>query len=439
MLSLVKKFLQTHSLEKKPVLLAFSGGTDSMLLLHLLLECKEEFELDIHLAHVDHGWREQSTYEAKGLANLAESKGLIFHLKKLENKEDKNLEEKARIQRMAFFKELYQKYDYQAVIFAHHGQDLAETVLKRVFEGAHLPFMGGMDFVSVYENMLIWRPLLEVSKKQITNANEKLSLNPIIDATNFDTKFLRAKMRQKILPSLADLFGKEIQQNLITLSQRANELHAYFDKKIEKALENVKVGTLGVFIDFEKHPLEKLEKTFLIQKLAKKQNITLPRSSLDLIVSSIEEKKTVQVPCVNGEIRVEKSLLFLLHPLFFQRQAHIKLALGKSRIGPFDVQVTEGDKETVSSNWLDLFLGKATLIIPKGEYVMNYPSHGDIFRGKSLKSFFYKHKVPSFLRFSMPVICNSLEVVGEFLSGQKKEIEGSSFWKVQLQLTDIVN
>ena len=83
----VRDFLEQRLTSTGPLLVGFSGGPDSLALVLALIECKRLFPMEIHLAHVDHGWREESGKEAEGLKILAENFGLTFHLKVLIEKD----------------------------------------------------------------------------------------------------------------------------------------------------------------------------------------------------------------------------------------------------------------------------------------------------------------------------------------------------------------
>lgn len=227
----VKKFIDARCDAKcdRPILLAYSGGPDSKALLYGLLEAG----IKPHLAHVDHGWREESRAEAELLQKEAESHNLPFHTIRLTHLPDKNLEDYGREARLQFFRTLFDQIPFQALLLAHHSDDLAETALKRIFEGAHLPFLGGMTPTCELMGMAVWRPLLGVRKKEILHFLETKTLKGFYDKTNDDPKFLRTRLRQTMLPDLTASFGKEIVPNLALLSERAYELKEYLDRKVE--------------------------------------------------------------------------------------------------------------------------------------------------------------------------------------------------------------
>ena len=113
-------FLSKHSHPHKsdPFILGLSGGADSLSLFYALLACKIPFII----AHIDHGWREQSENEAKQLSQLAIAHNIPFYLKKLDPRQIQgNLESGCRKERYLFFKELCKETGAQGVILGHHA------------------------------------------------------------------------------------------------------------------------------------------------------------------------------------------------------------------------------------------------------------------------------------------------------------------------------
>lgn len=258
----VERFLKAHVACDKPLLLAFSGGPDSTALYHVLMELNVEFAV----AHVDHGWRKESAEQAEQLRRQV---SVPFHLMTLDPSSIKgNLEEQCREQRLHFFETLVKNNGYHAVLMGHHADDLAETVLKRLFEGATFTQLGGMQEASLFHGMLIWRPLLSVPKRAILAYCEKNGLRCIDDGTNRDPKYLRARMRESILPFLTESFGKEIAKPLARLQSQAFELKDYLDARVEGLLQKRKKTEDGWELNLNDltHPVEikHLLKQFLI-------------------------------------------------------------------------------------------------------------------------------------------------------------------------------
>ncbi|MES2121238.1 MAG: tRNA lysidine(34) synthetase TilS [Chlamydiota bacterium] len=282
----MRTFLGAKLERGRPVLVGYSGGPDSQALLHLLLECRRFFPIDIHVAHVDHGWREESVREAEQLREDVLKMGLQFHVKSLSMNDfsEGNLEEQGRRHRLRFFSSLYQEHHCQALFLGHQAEDLAEGVLKRIFEGAHLSALGGLSSDTCLEGMRIWRPLLSIRKADLVAWLERRDLSFIDDPTNYSSQFLRGRMRREMLPQLAQSFGKEIVGNLCSLSQQSHEVKAHFAELNQPILSKVQEGNL----DLSAHPpLPVLQIKYLIKELFFAEGITVSRQIMEGIAEAL--------------------------------------------------------------------------------------------------------------------------------------------------------
>lgn len=280
----VKQFLESRHREGRPVLLGFSGGPDSLALLHLLSECRRFVPLDLHVAHVDHGWRRESSSEAE---RLEKEVNFPFYLHRLEGS-DKS-EDGARKERLAFFSRLYTNLQCQALLLGHHRDDQAETVLKRVLEGAHFLSLGGICPVTTVNGMTVWRPLLNLSKQEIMVWVEKRGLKPLIDPANTDPRYLRSRMRIEIFPELAKRFGKEIGGNLHRLGQTAQELKEYLDKKTVRYFQQIQRDKEEIWIDLNPfYPFEKIEVKAFLKKLSDQEGLSFSHEALETLFGLLD-------------------------------------------------------------------------------------------------------------------------------------------------------
>ena len=135
-------FFEKYIDTSRPVLLGLSGGADSMCLFHLLLQWNK---VQVHIVHIDHGWRKESLSESKILEALAGKHKLEFFQKRLDPIRYKgNLENESRKERYAFFSKVAEETNAQGILLGHHADDVQETVLKRVLEGAKLTSLATM-------------------------------------------------------------------------------------------------------------------------------------------------------------------------------------------------------------------------------------------------------------------------------------------------------
>ena len=187
------------------VIVGFSGGPDSLFLLLLLVHLKEHYNLTIIAAHLDHGWRTTSHEDKDFCKNTAEKLGVPFvsahasHLT-LQRKANGSLEETGRYLRRQFFEETAKVYGAQAIALAHHRDDQHETFFIRLLRGAGVTGLSGMW----PQQGLYIRPLLTLSKHAIVNYLDAHNYNYLTDPTNQSDLFLRNKIRNSVLPTLAN-------------------------------------------------------------------------------------------------------------------------------------------------------------------------------------------------------------------------------------------
>lgn len=424
--SAVFSFLRDRYKKDMSVLLGFSGGPDSLALLHALLEFRQECPLRLALAHIDHGWRVESGDEANQIASMAERLGLPLHTKKLSCSSMKgNLEAMCREERLKFFAHLCREHAYEAVLLGHHGDDQAETVLKRLLEGSSVAGLGGIRHESHHNGLKVWRPLLSVTKKQILGWLQQKGVEGFNDKTNEDPKYLRARMRVQGIPFLTDMFGKEISGNLRHIGNESAEIREYLDEKVAHYLSNITEGPWGYLLDLSHTlPESKLELKHLIRRYCEMGGMLISREALGQSVEYVM-KGSANKQFISGN-REEKRILYI-----DRRRLFLLTSTGsgcwKMSIVPF-----EGERNTISSDWRHIWGGFGEVVLPIGKYYLSDPKT----RSTSLDKWWTGHKVPSFLRYFAPVVSDEQGVVHEFLTGKVKKlpVDSTQFVKIKIEL-----
>lgn len=191
--------LNEYIKENEIVVVALSGGPDSMALVKLLLELNKNIK--IIACHVNHGLRKESDIEEIFVKNFCIQNNIIFeYLKIKEYTNNKFTEAEARKKRYDFFEEIVNKYQAKYLLTAHHGDDLIETILMRIVRGSTLKGYSGINLITKKDNYLIYRPLIYTTKKEIMNYLDSKGVKYVIDNTNTDTHYTRNRYRANILP-----------------------------------------------------------------------------------------------------------------------------------------------------------------------------------------------------------------------------------------------
>jgi tRNA(Ile)-lysidine synthase len=435
----VNNFLAEHCDFSKPVLLALSGGPDSLALLYLLKKYQIENSLVFAIAHVNHGWRLESNQEAAQLEKLANELKIPFHSKNLNPKELKgNLEEASRLERLRFFHELCLKHGFQAVLLGHHADDQAETVLKRILEGAGLARLSSLLPVNRVEGVILWRPLLKATKMEIESWLCAQSIRPFYDSTNLDSRFLRGRMRTRIIPELSKEFGKEITSGLCHIASEAQELRNYLNERIKPYLEHIERHAYGVLLDLSKNcPDNQFELKALLHELFSQEGVCLNRELTQTLCELIYSRKADRELIVDGlSIQVDRGRLFIMRrceEAVFGKHA---LELGTFQSGPWKVIVKKVESSILDrrEGWKAVWNGHIETVLPMNDYQLGKVQMNACYPGQSsISKWWNDHKIPAFLRRQVPVVWLDGKIYHEFLSERPKAMEqGGSFLHVTL-------
>jgi tRNA(Ile)-lysidine synthase len=180
-----------------PVLVAVSGGPDSVALLDLLVQSRDVHGLDLIVAHLDHGIHPESARVTQQVQALAESYQLPVHIGQLALGPDAG-ETEARAERYAWLETLRSRLGAGVILTAHHADDQVETVLMRVLGGSGPAGLAGMATV----RGAVVRPLLLFRRAELIRHLEETGLQSWHDPANADHRHLRSWLRGELLPML---------------------------------------------------------------------------------------------------------------------------------------------------------------------------------------------------------------------------------------------
>ncbi len=219
------------------IVIATSGGPDSMALLYLTMQVKKNIK--IICAHVNHNTgRVGQNEEQEYVKNFCKKNNVIFETMKIENYSDDNFENEARNKRYEYFDKVIKKYEAKYLLTAHHGDDLMETILMRIVRGSSLKGYAGFMKETQKKSYKVIRPLIEVTKDDILKYNEQNQIKYFIDKTNYDENYTRNRYRKNILPKLKEE-DKNVHLKFYKFSKILNEYNNYIDKEVENKLKKI--------------------------------------------------------------------------------------------------------------------------------------------------------------------------------------------------------
>ncbi len=224
------------------VLIAVSGGADSIALLHFLLSISDKFSLKIGIAHLNHMIRgKEAERDEAFVGDIAKTLSLPFYLKRKDivayHKEKKmSLEEAGREIRYNFFDHIAETEEFNKIALAHHKDDNAELILMNLLKGTGRLGISGIPPI---RNGKYIRPFINIEKKDILNYIKSKNLSFIEDSSNNDNKFLRNRIRNNLIPLLKRSYNPNITTSLTNFSSIIFEENEWIDKNIDSTFKDL--------------------------------------------------------------------------------------------------------------------------------------------------------------------------------------------------------
>ena len=218
------------------VVVAVSGGPDSLALLSVLREILPAIPLHLTVAHFDHGWRADSKDDRDFVASVAAQWGFDFHVGAA-TEATARTEDAARSARYAFLRQVAAVTNSTAIALGHTQDDQVETLLLHLLRGSG---SRGLSAMRRREGDLA-RPLLDISRRDIEAYLMRLHLTPRRDPSNDDPRFTRNRLRQQLLPAI-DAFDPSARELLARTADILGEEDRYFDDQIAQLPDGISVN-----------------------------------------------------------------------------------------------------------------------------------------------------------------------------------------------------
>ncbi|MGN1378811.1 MAG: tRNA lysidine(34) synthetase TilS [Bacilli bacterium] len=288
------------------VIVACSGGPDSMCLLSLVLTKTK----NIICAHVNHNIRRQSLEEYNYVENFCKKHNIIFEGLNIRFENTNNFENNARKKRYEFFIELKEKYNAKYILTAHHGDDLIETVLMRITRGSKLSGYLGIK----KENNVFLRPLLYVTKEDIYKYLNSHNITYYIDETNYEENHQRNRYRKVVIPFLKKE-DKNVHRKYLKFSEELENYDNFVNNYIKK-LGLINFNKNYIYIDKVKKESKFIRKKVveLLIKIIQENDYLEVNDNvlLDLVNALLSSKSNIEISLNNGYVAQKNYNIFTI-------------------------------------------------------------------------------------------------------------------------------
>lgn len=223
------------------IVLGVSGGPDSISMLNILNEIKEEFKFEIYVAHVNHLIRKEAEDDERFVQEYCIRNNIKCFVRRIDvikiaNTKKIGTEEAGRNARYEFFEEVMEKVGANKIAIAHNVNDKVETIIMNLMRGSSISGLKGIE--PIRDNKYI-RPLIECERQKIEQYCEENKLEPRIDKTNFENDYTRNKIRNIVIPYIKKEFNPNIVETISRLSQIATDESDYIESQTDKIYKNL--------------------------------------------------------------------------------------------------------------------------------------------------------------------------------------------------------
>lgn len=418
----VSSYITKHNMikENDHIILAISGGPDSMALLYIMDKLKKDFKITLTVAHVNHSLRPEADEEESFVKECSLNLGIPFYshkadVAKIALQEKKSIEEAGRQVRYQFFDRLLKDLKADLIATAHHQDDNAETVLLNLLRGTGIKGLRGI--MPVNDNII--RPLLAISKAEIMTYIKDNSLPYCIDESNFDPIYLRNKIRNELIPLLEKEYNPRIVEGLSKLALIAREENEFLELKSEQVFNKALLSQSASTIKLDHTILATLPialcKRVLLRALGEMAGEEgWEANDIDIILDLMTKSGSSKMVQLKKDVKVRK----VYDELVFSTTQKETISFDYLLDIPTTVMLPSGDEYLIKLvKAQDFNAEKYTTYVDYDKCTL--PLHlrsrkpGDVFSpyglkgSKKLKDFFIDLKIPYSKRSEVPLLTSA--------------------------------
>ncbi len=430
----VNNFIKTHNLitQGDEIIVATSGGADSMMLLHYLYKNKEKYKISIVASHVNHLMRAEADEDMNYVQEICNKWNIPYRvhvcdIKKLAKENKLSLEECAREVRYEFFISLLQKNSKIAT--AHNANDNAETMLMRFFRGTDVK---GLCGIPVQREEII-RPILALTRKEIEFYCNMYNILYKVDNTNLLPIYTRNRIRLDILPYITENINQNIVHTLVEHSELYKEEEDFLESyttdcfaRCVNFVEGLYKINLATFTQEKVYIKKKLVLKVLVKLLSSAHNISARHLEAIIQLSYNQSGKKLNLPEEVEVYRLQDSLI-ITKRIKTTLNNTIKLEIGDNYFGNYKIILTKSKVfskriEEYHQNMYTKYIDYAKI---KNELIIRTRQDGDKINlevgNKKLKKLFGEEKIPVYERDSIPLIVDGDNIV--YIVGSRLNID----------------
>ncbi|MFB6286036.1 MAG: tRNA lysidine(34) synthetase TilS [Candidatus Bipolaricaulia bacterium] len=293
-----RAMLQGH----EPVLVAVSGGVDSMTLLHVLRELADDWNFQLSVAHLDHMMRPESADDAQFVVDHARSQDLPVFQEAVNvpahiDREGGSPEAGAREVRYGFLRQAARDAGASTIALGHTLDDRVETLLINLLRGSGIGGLAGMPPRRSECDLHYVRPLIDVSRREIEAYAKSQHVPYREDPSNRDTRYERNRIRQQLMP-LLETFNPSVRHALARASEALTEVSDYLNGEADKLLQRAYIDSDDTGCAWDAQTLGRAHRALQLQAL--RQAIRRVKTDLDAIT-------TEHLEAVSGLLREARS------------------------------------------------------------------------------------------------------------------------------------
>ncbi len=405
---------QQYLSSEETVVVAVSGGADSMCLAHLFWRWSKEGGPTVHIGHVNHQLRGKASDEdAELVSRWANEVGLASTIVSIDIKKQggQSLQDIARKKRYTVLLEICRKIGSSKLATAHHADDQVETFLVNLIRGSGSRGLRGMPRKRQLANGVeVFRPLLGITRQRLEVYCREHNIPWREDESNKKTDYMRNRVRHQLLPAMRQ-FNSGIDQVLLNTAEVMERDHACLEKLTDRAYEKIKKKSPLEFapLCLSIKGLMSLDPALRFRVVLRSIGKRAEAGHVDAVLGLVNNKTGSSLDMPGGRVyRLEDAIAFGSEPPSF---APVKTAVpvpGRKYIGALDITVEIVTEPTD---------GGQTFWIPQdtGHLEVTRRKRGDVIElpggSKKLKEYMIDKKIPRWLRDSLPVIRCEGEIV----------------------------